>query len=731
MTKAPLFFRIVLALAVIASQPCLVGSTRAADRVWSEYVLAAVQTGITADTKKPTYQVVTMGLVAPDSIFTATIKHCTQNALASTGVQLRSELAKTPGLDSIVEDLSAQGTSLSIESLNHQKDKRTSEIANRLGEASSMVKSALLACMGSEANEINPKISIAYVLRECRDDNPLCEWDAKSKTTPRNYPGVFERIYSWSAAAQARKPNEWIKPDAKGTVTKVDGSEWENPVVWPSPLSPEMALANLERLVVQARTRKSISISYTVPAITGVYRETALRFVDELNEPFAAMQFLVSGKNVLNLVSDELGRSRLKDCAQLQGKQDIESIGKCAGFKIEAVEIHACLSGARCMPELRKDALAGLLTLQTPMDLSTLLQSTQLPRVGVEIPYPEWVQKAKECSAQTTDQASVDCMLKGTMNPQDYAMVECVRGAPSGDKSKSLLECAERLASGSGKALIHCMRDGEGDPATTAFCAVESSIPSNLQPAVSCLKTQTESTELVTCLAGTAMGGREKQMLECYLAHPGNKQAALLCAVAQDLPEDARLIATCAQQSGGAWQAMATCIAQDKLKLSGDLGRIVGCGLSSGGSVVGTAACAAGSGLRAEQAIVLQCAATAATGPGFLVCTGGMLAFKEFAQCRKSRIGEGNCFGENNEIRRFVRALGLPDIGPNSLAAQVGNVYLDIINIQVAYLEGAVKAGKVLVREVARVLEQVGDLVSKAKDVGDNVVRCVTNPFKC
>ena len=731
MTKTSLSSRAVLVLVLIVSLAFFVSPVHAANRVWSEYVLAAVQTGISADTNRPTYQVATMGLVGPDSIFSPTINHCTQNALASAGVQLRGDLNQTPGFNSIIEDLSAQGTSLSLESLNLQKAQRASAIAKRLSEASEKVKTALLTCMGTEANQVNLQISIAYALRECRPDNPLCKWDAKSKTTPRSYPGVFERIYSWSAVTQSRPVNEWIAPDANGVAINVDGSAWDNPIAWPSPLSPETALANLERLVALARKSEEISISYTVPAITGVYRETALRFVDELNEPFAAMQFLASGNNVLTLVSDELGRSRLKDCAQLRGKRDTESIGECAGFKIEATEIHACLNGSRCLPELRKNALAGLLMLQTPMDLNALLESTQLPRVGIDVPFPAWVQKAKECSALDTEEASVGCLLKGTMAPEDYAMVECVKGTSASEKTSGLLDCAERLASGSGKVLIHCMRDGKGDPATTAFCAVEESIPSNLQPAVSCLKAQSGNSNVAACLAGAALGHREKQIYDCYVANAGSKQAALLCAVAQDLPTDARLVVVCAQESAGAWQGMATCIAREKLKLSGDLGRIVGCGLSSGGSVVGTAACAAGTGLRAEQAIVLQCAATATTGPGFLVCTGGMLAFKEFTQCKDSRIGNDNCFGENNEIRRFVRALGLPDIGPNSIAAQVGNVYLDIINIQVAYLEGVAEAGKVFVREVARVLEQVGGLINKATDVGENVIRCVRKPWDC
>lgn len=708
----------------------------AAQKVWAEYPLAAVQSGISEVGGTARFHVVSMGFVAPSSIFEPTLKGCTQQAVDSAGVQLREKLASAPGIDTIVSELALAGSEVSLETLTNQKSKRIQGISKLLVDAGTTMKVALATCIGpAKAQEINLLVSVGYVLRECTAAIAICQWSSSSKLTPRNYPSVFERFYSWAAATQRRPVNEWVGVDGAGLPINLNSAGWERSIIWPDPTPMQAALSDLERLVNYARRHPSIQISYAVPAIAGAHKETALRIVDELRDPFTAMEFLPTGADALSLVSDELGRNRLIDCARLQGKNNTQDIGTCAGFSTTATEIYACVQGQRCLPQLKAEALAGLLTMKTPLDLQGLIKNTQLPRVGINIPYPEWAEKARRCNAAPTKEQSVACLLKETMASEDYAMVECVKKASGNAKSQTLLDCAEQLAGGDGKTLMQCMRSGEGDPQATAYCAAAAAIPVNLQPAIKCLRESTTTSAAAACLAASALGENERRIYGCYVANPKSTQAAVLCAVAQDLPADARMTIACAQKSGGDWRSMAACVAADQLKLEGDFGRIVSCGLSSGGSYVGAAACAAGSSLRPEQAIILQCAATASTGPGFLVCAGGMLAFNEYTQCKDTRVGKDNCFGENNEIRRFVRALGLPDIGPNSLAAQVGNVYLDIINVQVAYLEGIAKGGKVLVREVARIFEQAGAVVKKAvkeaENFGKNVHRCVTKPWKC
>jgi hypothetical protein len=53
---------------------------------------------------------------------------------------------------------------------------------------------------------------------------------------------------------------------------------------------------------------------------------------------------------------------------------------------------------------------------------------------------------------------------------------------------------------------------------------------------------------------------------------------------------------------------------------------------------------------------------------------------KEMMNCKGKKFGEGNCFNENNDIRKFAKSLGI-EIGPQSVAAQVINIQLQITQL--------------------------------------------------
>jgi hypothetical protein len=114
--------------------------------------------------------------------------------------------------------------------------------------------------------------------------------------------------------------------------------------------------------------------------------------------------------------------------------------------------------------------------------------------------------------------------------------------------------------------------------------------------------------------------------------------------------------------------------------IPGDLGRLATCAASSGGNGFGTAACMAGNRLTPEQQIALQCAAYSAAVASYAICTGGLLTFKEFSQCRDNRFGSDKCFGENNEIRKFFGNVLGQDIHENTVVSQIINVPLEIAN---------------------------------------------------
>lgn len=86
-----------------------------------------------------------------------------------------------------------------------------------------------------------------------------------------------------------------------------------------------------------------------------------------------------------------------------------------------------------------------------------------------------------------------------------------------------------------------------------------------------------------------------------------------------------------------------------------EIGKFARCAILSQGSGFGTAACMLSEKLTPEQQIALQCAAQSPDLVTFAACTGGQLTLREFAKCQGKDIAEDECFGENNEIRKFFK----------------------------------------------------------------------------
>jgi hypothetical protein len=80
-----------------------------------------------------------------------------------------------------------------------------------------------------------------------------------------------------------------------------------------------------------------------------------------------------------------------------------------------------------------------------------------------------------------------------------------------------------------------------------------------------------------------------------------------------------------------------------------------------------------------EQRIGLQCATHSVDATSFAVCTGGLLVLKEFTQCRHDKFGEGKCFGEHNEIRKFFRNVLGQDINSHTVVGQIINAPLEVV----------------------------------------------------
>ena len=103
-------------------------------------------------------------------------------------------------------------------------------------------------------------------------------------------------------------------------------------------------------------------------------------------------------------------------------------------------------------------------------------------------------------------------------------------------------------------------------------------------------------------------------------------------------------------------------------------------------SAIGIATCLAAGQLRLnpELTIAVECAATSGGEPlVFAGCAGGRLTARELEKCLSNGIGEGGCFGPNNEIVKGLRQLGVDMeqvLNPNGFAIQAFNTAVNDIN---------------------------------------------------
>lgn len=716
-------------------------------KVWAEVPLARAPVGL-VDDKVLAYRVVTLGVALPQSsdVNRNWMERCSIGALGTVAQLIRNRLGLDrdwgdPGksspplsLGTVAEDLAQGVAPVTADSFNQTLNARASAIGNIVASHKEELVRNLVTCGGSQFDAFKNSLTLLVNVRACPARTSVC---AKiDEPTIRGYTTLqFEKIYGWLTVAQPRNLNGWL--EAAGTEQIRSVAVGIEPLTWPVPPAPEEVQKQLQRYINAAHTGSSRlpDLSYVVPSLLGVSKESLVHMLDLVNHPFAASLLMPqSGGLVLSEISDEVARSRLMECAQLRGNLDFDGIQKCAGITLDESALLRCLNNADCLPAYDRDALAAILAIKDPGDLAKIAEQTVFPRVASAVKdLKDWESKAETCGvANKGDQvASAKCLLQKTLTPSDYAAVECVQATRSPSvHQKQLLECVSKLVKdGPEKQALDCWSDGKRSPSDAARCAALASAPVEVQKAIACaenLRNRPSAAVLISC-AGS-ISAEDQKLLTC-IADANTSTAKSLCVGGRYLPTESKPLIACAQSSNGDWKDMALCVAAEKIPLKGDAGKAIACGLKNGGNYAGTALCLAGgtTGLTAEQQIVLQCAVTSAAPPAFAICVSGQLAFKEFLQCKDVRVGEGACFGKNNEIRRFVRNLGLGDIGPNSEVAKVMDLHVDVLRFQYALAEKGVVEISSGISDIAKVIADVGGEVQKR---ADDALNRLKNPGK-
>ena len=277
--------------------------------------------------------------------------------------------------------------------------------------------------------------------------------------------------------------------------------------------------------------------------------------------------------------------------------------------------------------------------------------------------------------------------------------------------------CATQYIGGDASAFAACLAGGK-DKLEACVAAANPTL-AEAQKTFSCVSKSSGTIQAFTCVA-PRLGGDAARIAAC-VANP-DKNAAALCllgdkpevrnvqrayrcisggSTASDLiancsegildPKTSQTVACVARASSDKAQ-LAACAAS--AALPPDTARLVGCAASSQGAT-SFALCAAGPAMNEEWRIAAECAVQSGGNPaGFAGCTAGRLTVRELTKCLTGQIGK-DCFGpnntiikayanafhdltqgpgENNEVVKFVRAVGDLTGGPNSVINNPGQL---------------------------------------------------------
>ena len=504
---------------------------------------------------------------------------------------------------------------------------------------------------------------------------------------------------------------------------------------WPVPPTGKEAQEQFESLVIQARMAKQ-RIESSVPRSIGLPREVAYRVLDAVDMPPRAMATLRSDPTaVLAKLQDEVARMRIRECVRFRMKgnpalrhkdlapyQDPEDAALCSGYLLDQATLNSCLERGPCMPAFSPVAWASVAS-QLTADWQDMAQSSLLPRLPSS--YEQITTAIRACNSKAAvDGGSADeqkdvlssCLLESKLGPDVKKAYDCVKGLKPAEVTRAEFECAYpgEVPESVTKAMDCAAKAGSREQLS---CAAEATLPKEGRDIVECgQESGTDGSKMAICVAKKAGGdvGKVAACAQTYgdAAGSASRDGDLALCLSKDVGGEVGAVAACVQQAAGDWQkaavcygsraltadqqrviecaqkptteAAALCMANGVIQIPEQLRKPVQCLAESGGDPLGAGVCMASDGLTPEQRIALECAVSSGGVPvAFAVCTGGQLTMKEGFNCIDKKLFEGNCMGENNEIRKFFAAIGV-DLSPTTVVGQVLNAPVDVLKWQIS-----------------------------------------------
>lgn len=728
---------------------CAVGFMAAqaaqAGRIWFERGLATVTVGYDAEARQYThrkfYAVAYGPLGLPGTAHDAA-RSCTSRVVTRVGEDLRVALWK------VKLPASPEFTSLDADARSKAAAARDAQVDAFFNDAIRSFRQQLQSCSGGRFDSRQFHLALIHRVCDTRTnscsntplafaDHPaavafsvLSEWvDARNgqqRTLPANAPVLLPDLVDAKTTLKqlnAKTAKEALAKCEKEVETTVERTErrplaclsleiasreFTESNIWPNEPPPARAQAELEQLVVKARNVGNL-VDRSVPRVVDVPRELAIRFVDVLGEPQEALLNLrTDAAAKLLSIQDELARSRIIECTRFRGLKAPAQVAECAGYNVDPSAINQCLSGGSCVPALGSKGYAGVLAQMRAGNWKEVALSSLSPRTSAQLQQLEAT--ARACAKAGSHEAAATCALERQLGEKEKKAWACVRGKNVKQLDVKTVECTIGGAMPSEAVrAVECAKKFKNNTSEQGLCVLEGSLPPVASKLLDCQrKYKSDAKQVSSCMAG-AVGGDVGKAATCIEQFKGDWGKSAMCYAGDKVPKPAADALECAQKSTGT-VALGSCVAAKNLP--DNLRKPAQCIAESGGEPLGVGVCMASDGLNADQRIALQCLASTGGEPtSFATCTGGRLFVKEMFNCVDKKLFEDKCMGENNEIRKFLKALGV-NLTPNTVVGQALNVPLEVIKFQIAVAQAALKGlddlGKNLNREMNRAAEDIG-----------------------
>ncbi|MCK1622395.1 hypothetical protein IVA98_03875 [Bradyrhizobium sp. 160] len=528
----------------------------------------------------------------------------------------------------------------------------------------------------SGSSEHGTHAILVLALRPCVGDACAFAQPARPDAKDR-----FAKFYEWASSNGLTGPNQTYSMNSSGSLEAVVVAHSKTGH-WQDNFSEAELRSAFAKTVKQSREAKLL-LSYSVATLAGLSREEVAHLADVFDAPnLAAHQVHSNESRGLEGVSDELGRARLRECVRLRGTFEPEHAGRCAGYRIDQRHLAECLAGKTCMPAFGGQLNLEVLLAKPNLSIRMAAEPTVLPRLNIGTA-GDLVEIANRCDATSSEEAT-DCLLKEVMkkDPKTAATMDCVQQA--GASGVSIAACTKVGIPDDQRRRIECFqRYSAKSTKDAALCAFRDELPPNARKFVGCAGELEKASGVGGAIACMDVTGSHEA--DCLLRHRNNWGDAANC-MGTALPAPIRDGLNCAQQANSL-TSFGVCMIT--ANATGEAQRIAACYAEGQGVPAAVAVCLAAQHLNQDQRILLECAAaTNGSPPATAGCAAGKLAAREMMNCKGKKFGDDKCFNENNEIRKFFANAGAP-IGPNSVAAQVINVQLQVSELTLGPLMNA------------------------------------------